>query len=145
MGFKNEPAWVRASVEEGSGGGDNKGEKRGREGVDAGNKTTVECEVLVRGVTYNSGRRLRLSTIDTAHENKGSQLRLLELEQDGVNGVEGCVNLLSDLRGNDGSATCSITTRRGGVEKGMMFTFAPVRTILPETKMRSTTLGLSMR
>lgn len=80
--------------------------------------------------------------------NEGPPLGFSELVQDGIDLSEGLIDLLSEL------ASCSNfrermvqvprETHRRNVGRSTL-TFAPVSTIFPETKMRSTTLGLTIR
>ena len=62
-------------------------------------------------------------------------LGLAELAEHGVDRVERGVDLLADLR----------WSARGDGDRGNEQTFAPVKTILPETKMSKTILGLIMQ
>jgi hypothetical protein len=74
-------------------------------------------------------------------------LRLAVLVQDRVDLSESLIDLVTVLRGrgsekqNGGQVQASPFRCAHGPRR----TLAPVRTILPETKMRSTTLGLTIR
>ena len=69
----------------------------------------------------------------------GRRSRLAVFTKHGIDRIERGVNLLTDLNGLRG--------QRSGTRPrhGAAFTFAPVSTILPDTKIKSTTLGLSIR
>ena len=81
-------------------------------------------------------------------------LGLAEFAEHSVDRVEGSVDLLPHLIGDErcqcqhryhtarALSTSPIQRHQGG---NRIITFAPVRTILPDTKMRSTTLGLIIR
>jgi len=70
-------------------------------------------------------------------------LRLAELAQHLVDRVEHCVYILPHLHMQTGTSVWAMASEL--VSKKRLVTFAPVRTIFPDTKMRSTTLGLIIR
>ena len=92
-------------------------------------------------VTHTNLQSWRTVRLERTRWDKGDGARkrlwFPELAQHGIDRVEGGVDLFADLRTED--------QHRIRWTKQDKRTLAPVKTILPETKMSKTTLGLIMR
>lgn len=115
-------------------------------GYERGQKViTITWFWWTEGSGAEGSRRRRLQKQTFAKRAKpidygvGRRSRLAIFTKHGIDRIECSVDLLTDLNGLRGQR--SGTRPRHGVA----FTFAPVSTILPDTNIKSTTLGLSMR